>query len=639
MKDLVLHPSMGRAILHYLRMFCPIGTTFGPFRPGYEEYLAGQSVASAISALFGDGSMQVYNDVDVFRIRAEYIRPLKPGGLVLRPDIEEIALDHDGYGSFIFKQEGAYSINAVHRDGMLNLIDCFAGEAMLSLQSPDQRMRSFLSSFDLNCTQVGVRMSDQALVWTPAFERFLRTREMLVESNKTPLHTAIRWFKKKAELDGVYGHDDRAMQLLCASAEWIDMTHEGDLLDYFRLSGEDRRSRRYVGAMAAKMVFGQGYREKMAPVEQKVLSYFSLESHAFDKVQLFRLKPRAASDLDRDVLKRLPLQMVTPYTRAVQGFWRRHQSQHIREVLERQQETIAHLYERTVLTRHADVTSSPAAQKEAHKVSKIITDHRGMSHLASCGLDYPVLRDLVAAIESHKQDEQSYIYGTLDHPEAAKQLLNAISQSEPGQSMASTLQAVMQDRKERIAVLTQQATYLIGEPLGRLMINGRPVHELRTDRALHIEGHRMHHCVAGYLERVLRGDCAIFSLGAHKAQDALTLEIVPWPRKRLGVTFLDAYQLSGLCNRQATEQEHQSAQLLVDALNLSRVTRGLVRPGLALSILSAHPLLQRLVRGLTPRAYRYGNRRQRLWQTVKMKLRSFRRNSREDHFNPDFIPF
>lgn len=638
MKNIVLHPSMGRAILHYLRMFCPIEPSVGPHAMPVDEYIAGQSVASAISALYGDGSMQVYNDVDLFRMNS-FFRSQASGGLVLRPDIDDLVLKNDGYGHFEFKQENVYSITQVRREGMLNLVDCTQGSAMPDSLLPDHRMRLFLSSFDLNCTQVGVRLSDGALVWTPAFERFVRTKEMLVENNKTPLHTAIRWFKKKAELDGVFGHDERAMQLLSASSEWIQMAHDGDVMDYFRLSREDRRSRRYLGALASKMAFGAGYLDKMAPVEKEVLAYFSLESCDFDGVRLFHMKPRASSGLDRDVMKRLPLQMVTSYARAVQGFWRRHQSRHIRDVLESAQETNAQFYERTVLTRHADMVSSPAAQKEAHKVSNIITDHRGMSHLASCGLDYPVLRDLVAAIESHKQDEQSYIYGTLDHPEAAKQLLNAISQSEPGQSMGSILQAVMQDRKARIAVLTQQATYLIGEPLGRLMIQGRPVHELRTDRALHIEGRRMHHCVAGYLERVLRGDCAIFSLGAHKPQDALTLEVVPLSRKRLGVTFLDAYQLSGLCNRQATEQEQQSAQLLVDALNLSRVTRGLVQPGLALSILSTHPLLPRLVRSLTPRSYRYGNRRQRLWQTVKMKLRSFRRNSREDHFNPDFIPF
>lgn len=218
-KEVKLNPHMGEQILDHLRQFADLPT---------KGIIAGQSVDSAITDLFGNGG-GVYNDVDVFRTvrndsriarsdRKAEIGTLNVGSLV--PKLSE----YRGMG-YVMKLVQRYQIAAVARKGLLNTVYTLPFGTAREL-SPWE----ILASFDLNCVRVAVDLQSKKLYWDKHYQEFLHSRQLKIAMMHTPWHTFGRLSKKRQELPDVYA-DMELAALACVgvtgSSEFDDFCRFG----------------------------------------------------------------------------------------------------------------------------------------------------------------------------------------------------------------------------------------------------------------------------------------------------------------------------------------------------------------------------------------------------------------------------
>jgi hypothetical protein len=183
--------------------------------------LAGQAVASTIYALLGIGSGPV-RDLDVFEDA-----PCCTNGWRCAPAIHEWRSHprHDalaevlsvyGGGMGQFRHRGSYTIASVTNTGLVNRIVIYQ-DAQHAEGNPDEQLpcpRRIIADFDINAVQVGVDLHTRVLVWTDAFERFLGTRQLQVETAWTPAQTAFRLVHKARDLPWAYVDWDTEIGLL-----------------------------------------------------------------------------------------------------------------------------------------------------------------------------------------------------------------------------------------------------------------------------------------------------------------------------------------------------------------------------------------------------------------------------------------
>lgn len=279
MRELALNANMGDAVLLRLQDFTPLP------RSGF---VAGQAVASAVSEIFGDGAAVKYNDVDVFRKQTadewqsfldwsgEEGQDAPRGRAISTTKFTTLEVE-ESYSQLVLSSADRYHVIRTLRKGLLNEVVC---------EFSDTNQQKFLQTFDLNCVQVAVDLESRKLFWTPEFERFTRTRELDIVTLHTPFHSLIRYFKKKAELGGVFGNDKRIIELI-AAAYYTEMLRFED--------GEEPALREYSNL---RWRFGQGYREKLAPVAGLIVPHFSLQSEIVKDYEVTHLKPRF--DIDKD---------------------------------------------------------------------------------------------------------------------------------------------------------------------------------------------------------------------------------------------------------------------------------------------------------------------------------------------------
>jgi hypothetical protein len=596
-----LHPSMGPAVLAHLRQFADTETLKRRHPGATEIFVAGQAVASALSELYGDGRCVAYNDVDAFVMDPQVVRDRQ---ILATLDFEhsQFALD---YGRLVVELVSVYDVRKTARTGMLNEVVCRPGVDFA--RHPARSTHAFLNSFDLNCVQVGVRLSDGALAWTPAFEEFLRTRQMLVMNVKTPVHTAIRWIRKKAELAGVYGHDEHAMQLLAAMAQRA-------------VSRMDADSLRYRRVLQAQTQFGPQYAAKAQAVATQLAPYFELQpvSQAANgkSLALATLVPRAGIDarlLDKNVEDSLlPL-----YARALQGHWRRPVCERVLEVLGRPREHLA----RVSLSVHGmDVVTSTRSNAHLDQMDLVYRKHPGLAVVLN-HLDVSQQHAFVSAVASLAREKGLWAYGIFEQ-------LSAEHCRELGETDATALaQAVVRRFEAQCAELERlaaQGAQRAGEvgPLAATEYGGFRLRLLITFQDLAQEGERLHHCVAGYFASVTEGSTRIVSLRKPRAEDSLTMEL----RRVNGRWRL--HQLRGLQNRSATQDERKIALRYAAAVNLQAALGAWSRRLPAATLLGAVERLARvlpeslLVPGALGRT-RAPTRRKRLqrwWRTRVMTL-------------------
>lgn len=610
MKEVKLHPGMGRAVLGHLRQFSDLPEMKGG--PAGEIYIAGQAVASAVSDLFGDGSAVVYNDVDAFIMLPSRDAGLYDASLKERARNVVSRMDHDDlnitveYGQLNLVTQSIYSMLATRRKGLLNEVICGGGDYWYpakNAQENDQRSIRFLKTFDFNCVQVGVRLSDQALVWTPAFEQFLRSREMLIETVKTPLHTAIRWFKKRAELDGVFGHDDRAMEFLFNGVASVQLRCEryleksvDDLLEGTYSKGKKAERGSVLASwryFASKMVFGKEYLKRHEKVAESLAPYFEITPIHDAPIPLHTLKSRGQPEINKDVVGRIPEEILPTYVRAKQGFWKKAKADRIVQVIES-----------SVACRHGtdryrffamqkvgtEYFTIPGHQKALEAVIEDMDQHVGIARMAEIGVPHPVIVELVKTLRQLSKEGKGYAYGFVD---AAFHDLAAVIKDLPVEQVSEAVLRFVKNEYDDAVEQKKEAKFLLGRDWKPFVFRGFSVSEIRDVPVLFSEGDAMHHCVGGYIGQVYSGRSAILSMHKHRVQDRLTLEIGRSffkPKSPSDEGPLCIAQLAGLCNRSATEEEKAVAQAILMGLNLRQICRGFLPAGLACTIAGLAPV-------------------------------------------------
>lgn len=536
-----LHPFMGAAVLAHLGRFAALETLKARHPGAAEIFVAGQAVASALSELYADGRCVAYNDVDVFVMDAGAARSRQ---ILTTLEFEQTRFSIE-YGCLSAELVSVYDVRQTRRTELLNEVVCRPGVDFV--RYPAQASRAFLESFDLNCVQVGVRLSDGALVWTAAFEEFLRTRQMLVMSVKTPVHTAIRWFRKKTELAGIYGHDEHAMELLAATAWRVGSRADSDSLRYRRI-------------LQAQTQFGPQYAAKARDVGAQLVPYFELrpvQREPRDKaVSLFTLVPRAGAN-ERLLNPRIEDQLLPVYARALQGYWRRPVCERVLDLLERPNQ---HLGRLNLSVHGMDTIASVRSNAHLDQMDAVCSRHPGLCAVL-CALDVGQQQAFLLALAGLAREKGLWAYGVFEQlPQASCEELERAS----AQAMPQAVQHVLEHRCAEMDRLAREGANRAGAAgsLATVRYGGFRFQLLATYQELADEGARMHHCVAGYFANVASGNTRIVALRKPRADASLTMEL-----RRIGGRWR-MLQLRGLVNRPATDDETRIALRYVAAMNL-----------------------------------------------------------------------
>lgn len=509
----VLNEGMGVAVLNRLREFTNLPDT---------GFVAGQAVASAVSELFGDGAAVAYNDVDVFREnttqdcialaarRESDSKEPRAAAALKTCTFTTLETCKDDYGELVDSSITAYQVRASKRVGMLNEVLC----RFLTTDST-----RFLSTFDMNCVQVGVDLETQQLCWTAKFAEFLRTRQMEIVSLHTPWHSLIRYFKKCAELDGVYGNDERMVELVAAA---------------YRLE-KQREKLRYdpetkLRLASQRWQFGALFAEKLDKVSSQVLPHFEVRSELVNNYEVFELVPRF--DVDADLLKLTPasIHVLPAMSRA------------LREMHTPARKACLHYFakakwEESATTRMWSVKGFDFVQgnitaAQLAEMDKALGQHKVRAHVDAPTLAGTWQKYLLLRNEVRKRG--NWVYGVLE---------NIAARDWTADSLASVLDEREQDLSKR----------LVAAPWADFELKGWRCTDLSTGLQLLEEGEALHHCVGGYARTVADGRSRIISIrkGGH-ARSWLTLQLQRASPTRRAWSVV---QLRGVLNREATEEE------------------------------------------------------------------------------------
>jgi hypothetical protein len=549
----VLHGDMGPQILSHLARMCDefspediFSRVSGEARS--EVFVAGQAVASAVSELYGDGSCVVYNDIDAF-VMSERLSDVPEGA---RPRRNRLAtLDYEvadihtaAYGGLVVTPMSIYAVQSTSRDGMVNTV--LSRPSVDFQHKPDARSAQFLRSFDLNCVQVAVRLSDRKLVWTPAYQDFITSRQMLVMNPKTPLHTAVRYLRKRRELEGVFGDDDQTMELLAAAERRIRaVVAQGDLTRAYRRETE------------AQLNMGRVYAGKAEALGNDLGKWFDLEETDAGPVQLFTL--RSKSQPDARLLNQSVDSLLLPtYARALRGHWKRHICTSILECIGHDATRFTNM---AVKLRHEAAVLTPEAREDVRLADQMLRAHSRMAGWLRCVPDGTHGALARAASEAAKR-HGLWAYGVFETQLPYDELYE-LMQAQP-QRVGELVGEWVDSTIERLRVEDADPKRSHRSVVPAVDFCGFRVVELATFQELAEEGVRQCHCVAGYAGAVRSGGRHIISMRKHRSTDSLTLEL-RWDGRRLQMG-----QLSGLQNRSATAEEVAVAKRLVDGAIISK---------------------------------------------------------------------
>lgn len=542
-----LHAGMGAAVLRHLSQFASLDGLLDK-HGAKGGFIAGQAVASAVSELFYAGCAVSYNDVDAFLFSDNFAQQRRVLSLL---EFEELTRTVQ-YDHIVLSTEAVYTVVQTRREGMLNEVLCRLAYRDAFLET-DVLAQAFLKSFDLNCVQVAVRLSDQQLVWTPAFEAFLANRELLVMNVKTPIHTAVRWFRKKVELAGVYGHDDKTMELLASSVARVQARRA-------KWGGSAKFD--IMKAWEAQVAFGKGYSAKAASVASDLSRYFDLVPVTGKHIALNTLVPRGCER--PELVETDCLDMLLPtYARALQGHWRRHVCEQVKAALELPGTSLRLI---SVALDGPEKAADGRWMRELARLDKILEEHAGLQHLMG-RMDTARQLVFVDAVRAIAQREGLWVYGVFEQLyEMPRELSTmALAQMPPYLEDLFAKQVAHFEEQSRTAVRPQAC-------LPDMEWAGYRVTELVSFKAMLEEGVRMHHCVGGYFGSMLEGRCRILRLQRPRVQDSLTLEL-----RRAGRGWAVA-QLRGLQNHPASDEQLQAFKDLALRLNLQCAATALGLP-------------------------------------------------------------
>lgn len=453
MSAVTLHPSMGPAIIEHLSKFCDL-----PSR----GLMAGQAVASAVSELYSDGRAVRYNDVDVFTPGGEEARKrlfyLRNRGREEKA-IGTISFDDSGDGYRI------YSVARVLRDGMLNTIEYeHAIDGARHLQA-------MLASFDFNNVQVGVDLSTKELYWTRHFEEFLHSHQLEIVRLHTPLHSLIRYFTKREELDGVYGNDERMIEMVAAAHQFILTSAQSD---------EEAKN---LLAYRSQWKIGTKFQQKLAAVAGKLTPHFDFEHETVNGYVVQKASPRFEVDRDlagvctRSFVQELPLVSKLLRERPKSGMASR--AEHLLQ--KPREKTPSRRY---FLDNGMGFVRGNVSPSEMQMVDKLLVKHpiakRAVTPTGSLvTASLSDLRDFVKLAKQEASARGEWVFGYLE---------SYAGRGTSIENMAARLDAYWESQS------------IIWKPalLAKERVGNYEVTELLSGQALIREGEVMHHCIGGY---------------------------------------------------------------------------------------------------------------------------------------------
>lgn len=161
--------------------------------------VAGQAVASLIYKELGLNLLAPINDVDVF---TETLRSAPK----IRYDEKRFgAISTHSFKGSMGDLTSSTTFNRAYRilrsymskeDQAVNIVEIKKSSKYVNKQIVD--------SFDLNCCSVGFDIETEEFVYSSAFEEFIKTKQLRVQSIHTPFHTWLRLNKKMQDLGSVY---------------------------------------------------------------------------------------------------------------------------------------------------------------------------------------------------------------------------------------------------------------------------------------------------------------------------------------------------------------------------------------------------------------------------------------------------
>lgn len=542
MADLKLEAGMGAAVLGHLRQFATLPE---------DGLVAGQAVASAVSELFGEGWGVAYNDVDVFRhyrrLEEDEERRSRREAKRVVDTVHFTALEVDvgcwsSYSALrevSVQRRGKYSVVKTMRNDMLNTVYYDHGYADADA--------SFLSTFDINAGQVGVDISTQKLLWTPEFERYLRTRQLEIVTLHTPFQSLIRYFKKREELEGTYGNDARMSEMVSLAYAIATSPSEG-------YSPQEDASLRWR--------FGSAMADKLDGVMSEVRTNFDLISEKVEEMELYQLVPRF--EVDRD-MRRLV-----------------HRQKDIAHLLPRFSRTLREDRRKAFSARAGHIAQSPIQvdgdRVNPQNMSQLIWLQQGDS-----ALDANVTVEQMAELDRfvYEHDASGFFLGrslsrcieVKNEIEAAVRTrgswvyraLGLLSDEAPDEAFvaADWLDGWMVREEAR------QKSHVLKPVLPKGFSPDVEVLELSSRKDLLVEGTEMHHCVGTYSEMLPEGNSRFFSIRpTHSSKTWLTLHLaMSLDGNTASPAVWRVSQLKGLCNREPSEQEQVFVSRFVEDFN------------------------------------------------------------------------
>ncbi|MBK4735998.1 PcfJ domain-containing protein [Noviherbaspirillum pedocola] len=533
MKQLELHEDMGPAIIARLREITDLPD---------EGYVAGQAVSSAVLEFFGCDWGISYNDVDLFRVATKEERAARQALVEAEEQRREKHYEagteyryrppnnlctftrpsyhFSAYGELRLSCNTRYSVLTTYRSGMLNTVACSGLE---------RGVGHLLDTFDLNNVQVGVDLKEGKLVWTPAFARFLKTRQLQIVTLHTPFHSVIRFFRKLKELAGVCGDRQSAAELVIAAFE--------------KIRQRKPKAPTVVSTYNLRWKFGEIYRAKFESVAEELAPYFGLVETKLREYSIYTLQPRIAAPenllatvraWDRDIVHRLPL--VANVLRGMQRSGARAATDFLIKgagpALEQCWLALGQGFEGNVLV------------EDVKRINKTLKKHPFLlDHFIGLTLDQQ--QQAITILRDESQWRGLWVYGVVER--------------------AQEWSWDKDDVQTQLDAAEIRLGQVLKTPLlPTMMIGGFEIRELTTGRDLYTEGAELHHCVAGYAEAIEAGSCAIFAVrrGA-QAKTWMTLELHRRPG-RWGIV-----QFKGLQNRFATDEEAAIAERFTSYYNVA----------------------------------------------------------------------
>lgn len=483
--------------------------------------VAGQSVASAIDAIFGS-HMPVVNDVDVFRkvktrksIGSEMVtRTAKRQQVVVHNvNAAEQNFSHYGEGHYegmrqMLSMADSYEIQSVSRDGMLNFVNCTTASG-----DHDLTATKVLSGFDLNCVRVAVDLQTQRLIWDSSFERFVATRQLEIAMLHTPYHTMVRFLRKLETLPGVYGD-------VCAAAEICAGISKG----------------RYLGKMMEakqiSLLFGQKMHSQCEAVQSRLDPYFELKSHKFRRdygpsksgwmevsgevdpadasVELWGLSARG--DLDSALQRKMDRMGPMALTHGPRLVYeaRRAKSKSVVVKFGEMRESFCGRRKSAVgwnLNVFGEAyVEGHALEDIGEKVDLFLRKHTGFTGLMlglTLGQQYELTKRIKAVSKEFDGDDS---LGVLETQACAVDLLQ-------DDCMREVLRKDAMESQKPFKVMPMQLAKLPG------VFNDYTVRELLTRGDLRREGRDMGHCVGGYASLVRANRSRILSIRPKHGRD------------------------------------------------------------------------------------------------------------------------